>query len=110
MHNRVLSSKRVKSSLQALVKATHSSLLVKNVGFELFVLNTTRVVLVYHFEEWVDIFPFDGDLQFCDQVGHLINCEMSTLIQIEVIEDLPEELWVTASQFEDTALDLTEEM
>ena len=35
---------------------------------------------------------------------------MSTLIQIEVIEDLLEEFWVTASQFEDTGLDFTKEV
>lgn len=91
---------------------THSgsALLVKNVGFEFIVFNSTRVVDVDHFEEWVDVFPFDGNLKLCNQVGHLIDCEMSTLIQIKVIEDLLEEFWVAASQFEDTSLYFTKKM
>ena len=87
-----------------------ASLSVKNVALKFLVFNSTRVVDVDHFEEWVDVLPFDGNLKLCNQVGHLIDCEMSTLIQIEVIEDLLEEFWVAASQFEDTGLHFTEKM
>jgi len=35
---------------------------------------------------------------------------MTTLVQIEVVEDLLEELWVLAGQLEDTRFDLTEKV
>lgn len=62
--------------------------LAKNVCFEFVVLNATRVVLVDDFEERVHVLALHGDLQLCDQVRHLVDCQEATLIQIEIVEDL----------------------
>ena len=88
----------------------HSLLVVEDVGLKFIVFDSARVVDVDDLEEWVDVLSLNGDLKFCNQVGHLIDRKMSTLIQIEIVEDLLEEGWVTAGQFEDTALNLTEEV
>ena len=83
---------------------------VENVGFKLIVLDTARVVDVDNLEEGVDVLSLHGDLKLCNEVCDLVNSQMAALIQIEVIEDLLEEFWVAAGQFEDTALDFTEEV
>ena len=82
-------------------------MIVENVSFKLFVFNSAGVVGVDNLEEGVDVLSLDRNLKLCNQVCHLINCKVSTLIQIEVAKDLLEEFWVTAGQFEDTGSDFT---
>ena len=65
-------------------------------GLELVVLNSSRVVLVDNLKEWIDVLSLDGDLQLGNEVGNLINGQVTTLVQIEIVEDFLEELWVLA--------------
>ena len=87
-----------------------SLLIGQNVSFKLVVLNSTGVVHVDDLEEWVDVLSFDRNLKLCNEIGHLVNSQVTALIQIEIVEDLLEEGWVTTGQLEDTALYLTEKM
>ena len=89
---------------------TRSLLVGQDVSFKLVVLNSSRIVDVDDFEEWVDVLSFDGNLKLCNEIGHLVNSQVAALIQIEIVEDLLEEGGVTTGQLEDTALYLTEKM
>lgn len=82
----------------------------ENVGLKFVVLDAATVVLVYNLEEGVDVLALDGDLQFCNQIGHFVDSEVAALVQVEVLENLLKESWVFARQLEDAGLDLSEEV
>ena len=96
-----------------LVNPTLASFLLslsEDEGLELVILDSSAVVLVDDLEEWVDIFSLDGDLELGNEVGNLIDGQVTALVQVEVIKDLLEELWVLAGQLKDARFDLTEQV
>ena len=63
--------------------------------------------MVYNLEEWVDILSFNRNLKFSDKIGNFVDSKVTTLIQIEVIENLFEEGRVLTGKFKDASLNLT---
>ena len=63
--------------------------------------------MVYNLEEWVDILSFNRNLKFSDQIGNFVDSKVTTLIQIEIIENLFEEGRVLSGQLKDASLNLT---
>ena len=63
--------------------------------------------MVYNLEEWVDILSFNRNLKYSDQIGNFVDSKVTTLIQIEIIENLFEEGRVLSGQLEDAGLNLT---
>lgn len=68
----------------------------ENVLLEFIVLDAARVVCVDNLEEGVDELALDGDLQLGNEIGDLVNSEVTALVQVEVVEDLLKELRVLA--------------
>lgn len=68
----------------------------ENVLLEFIVLDAARVVCVDNLEEGVDELALDGDLQLGNEIGDLVNGEVTALVQVEVVEDLLKELRVLA--------------
>lgn len=103
-----LNAKRIWEAIESSLHPRAASLFAsKDVSLKFFVLNSTGVVLVYHLEEWVDILSFNRNLKFSDQIGNFVDSKVTTLIQIEVIENLFEEGRVLSGQLEDASLNLT---
>lgn len=90
--------------------ASCSHVRAANVGLELVVLNTARVVLVNALEEGVDVSAFNRDLEFGNHVSQLVNGQVPALIQIEIAEDFFEQCRVTTSQLKDAALNFHKEV
>ena len=74
------------------------SLLAEDISLKLSVLNTARVVSIYNLEEGVDKLALNRNLQLCDEVGDLIDGEVTALVEVKVVEDLLEELRVLTGQ------------
>jgi len=70
------------------------------VWFKFFVFNGTRVVGINYLEIWVNEFSLNWDSQFSNQVCDFINGQTLTSIQIEIIKDFPEELWIILCKLE----------
>ena len=96
--------------LSSLLLRTASLFSSKDVSLKFFVLDSTRVVLVYNLEEWVDILSFNRNLQLSDEIGNFIDSKVTTLVQIEIVEDLFEEGRVLSGQLKDTSLNLAEQV
>ena len=96
--------------LSSLLLRTASLFAPKDVSLKFFVLDSTRVVLVYNLEEWVDILSFNRNLQLSDEIGNFIDSKVTTLVQIEIVEDLFEEGRVLSGQLKDTSLNLAEQV
>ena len=96
--------------LSSLLLRTASLFATKDVSLKFFVLDSTRVVLVYNLEEWVDILSFNRNLKLSDEVGNFIDSKVTTLVQIEIVEDLFEEGRVLSGQLKDTSLNLAEQV
>ena len=62
--------------------------------------------MVYNLEEWVDILSLNRNLQLSDKIGNFIDSKVTTLVQIEIVEDLFEEGRVFSGQLKDTSLNL----
>ena len=58
------------------------------VSLKLFELNGSRVVGINYLEEWVDVFPLNGDSELGNQVGHLVDGQGLGSIQVKIAEDL----------------------
>lgn len=84
--------------------------LTEDVLLEFIVFDATRVVGVDHLEEWVDELALDGDLQLSDQVCDLVDSEVATLVQVEVVEDLLKELRVLAGELPHARLNFAEQV
>jgi len=84
--------------------------LAEDVCLELIIFDAASVVFVDHLEEGVDVFPLNGDLKFGDEVCDFIDGEVTTLVKVEIVEDLAEEGGVSAGKFKDAGLDLTEQV
>jgi len=84
--------------------------LAEDVGLELVVFNAARVVHVDDLEEGVDVLALNRNLELGNEVGHFVDGEVATLVQIEIVEDLSKEGGVAASQLENAGLDLTEKV
>lgn len=78
-----------------------------NVRLKLVELNTTWVVCIDYLEEWVDVLALNRNLQLRYQVGDLINGEVATLVEVEVVKDLLKERWVLARELPNAWLDLS---
>ena len=96
--------------LSSLLLRTASLFAPKDVSLKFFVLDSTRVVLVYNLEEWVDILSFNRNLKLSDEVGNFIDSKVTTLVQIEIVEDLFEEGRVLSGQLKDTSLNFAEQV
>ena len=96
--------------LSSLLLRTASLFAPKDVSLKFFVFNSTGVVLVYNLEEWVDILSFNRNLKLSDEVGNFIDSKVTTLVQIEIVEDLFEEGRVLSGQLKDTSLNLAEQV
>ena len=96
--------------LSSLLLRTASLFATKDVSLKFFVLDSTRVVLVYNLEEWVDILSLNRNFQLSDEVGNFIDSKVTTLVQIEIVEDLFEEGRVLSGQLKDTSLNLAEQV
>ena len=96
--------------LSSLLPRTASLFATKDVSLKFFVLDSTRVVLVYNLEEWVDILSLNRNFQLSDEVGNFIDSKVTTLVQIEIVEDLFEEGRVLSGQLKDTSLNLAEQV
>lgn len=84
--------------------------LAQDVSLELLVLNATRVVLINDLEEGVHILTLHTNLQLGNQVSHLIDCQGTRLVQVEVVEDLAQKVGVSASQLHDSILHLSQQV
>ena len=96
--------------LSSLLLRAASLFATKDVSLKFFVLDSTRVVLVYNLEEWVDILSLNRNFQLSDEVGNFIDSKVTTLVQIEIVEDLFEEGRVLSGQLKDTSLNLAEQV
>ena len=96
--------------LSSLLLRTASLFSSKDVSLKFFVLDSTRVVLVYNLEEWVDILSLNRNFQLSNEVGNFIDSKVTTLVQIEIVEDLFEEGRVLSGQLKDTSLNLAEQV
>ena len=84
--------------------------LAENVGFEFVVFNSSTVVFVNNLEEGVDVLSLDGNLELGDEVSHFVDGEVTTLVQIEVVEDLSEESRVALGELKNAGFDFAEEV
>jgi hypothetical protein len=82
----------------------------ENIGLELVILNSTRVVCVNDLEEWIDELSLDGDTKLGNQVRYLIDGEALTAVQVKVIEDLAEQVRIVSGELKDASLDLGVQM
>ena len=82
----------------------------EDIGLKLFVFDATTVVFVDDLEEGVDELALDGDLQLRDEVGDLVDGEVTTLVEVKVVEDLLKEGGVASGQLEHASLHLSEEV
>ena len=89
---------------------TAVSLLAANVLLELVILDATRVVCINHLEEGVDELALNRNLQLSDKVGHLVDGQVTALVQVKVVEDLLQELGVLAGEFPDASFDFAEQV
>ena len=103
-HHQIESSDRLGHELSS------CSLLAEDVGLELSVLNAARVVSIYNLEEGVDKLALNRNLQLSDKVGDLIDGEVTTLVEVEVVEDLLKELGLLAGKLPNAGLDFTEKV
>lgn len=84
--------------------------LAEDVGFEFVVFNSSAVVFVDDLEEGVNVLSFNGNLELGDEVSHFVDGEVTTLVQIEVVEDLSKESRVALGKLKDAGFDFTEEV
>jgi len=86
------------------------SFVAANVGFELFVLDSARVVGVDHLEEGVDVLALDGDLELGNKVGHLVDGQMAGVVEVKVVENLAQEGGVVTAKLEGTGAHLSKKV
>lgn len=84
----------------------HFSLVAHYVRFKLFVLNNSRVVRVYDLKEWIDEFSFDRDTELSNEIGDFINGQGPGSIQVKIVKDLSQEVWIVLGKLQDSRLDL----
>ena len=82
----------------------------ENIGLELIILNSTRVVRINDLEEWIDELSLDGNAKLRNQVGHFIDGEALTTVQVKIVEDLAEKVRIVSGELKDASLDLRVQM
>ena len=84
--------------------------LAEDVGFEFVVFNSSAVVFVDDLEEGVDVLSLNGNLELCDEVCHFVDGQVTTLVQIEIVEDLFKESRVALGKLKDAGFDFAKEV
>ena len=84
--------------------------LAEDVLLEFVVLDAARVVGIDDLEEGVDELALDADLQLGDQVRHLVDRQVSALVQVEIVKDLLQELRVLAGELPHARLNFAKEV
>lgn len=77
------------------------------VSLKLFVLNGSRVVSINYLEEWVDVFSLNRNSELGNKVGHLINGQGVSPVQVEIAEDLFQQRWVVSGKLEHSGFHLS---